>query len=215
MPQSIYHCHLFPLVHSLSLHCFSSSISQSISHFHLFFIHTYFPYTVVLPICHNQSIISTSHIYFPDTFSFLHATIILSFSPLFPCPLTFLTLFLFLFHSNFVPPSYYISTPPPTQETRDTINRHVVEFGEQLKRENEAALIIDGKTLIYALTPDLRKDFLDLCVSCKSVICCRVSPSQKAEVGWGVEVCLDVCVIRGVGGSVREGIVKSRKSFVF
>ncbi|XP_042234185.1 probable phospholipid-transporting ATPase IA isoform X3 [Homarus americanus] len=67
-------------------------------------------------------------------------------------------------------------------ETRDAINRHVVEFGEQLKRENEAALIIDGKTLIYALTPDLRKDFLDLCISCKSVICCRVSPSQKAEV---------------------------------
>ncbi|XP_066951686.1 probable phospholipid-transporting ATPase IA isoform X4 [Macrobrachium rosenbergii] len=67
-------------------------------------------------------------------------------------------------------------------ETREAINRHVVEFGEQLKRENEAALIIDGKTLIYALTPDLRKDFLDLCISCKSVICCRVSPSQKAEV---------------------------------
>ncbi|XP_047480073.1 probable phospholipid-transporting ATPase IA isoform X2 [Penaeus chinensis] len=67
-------------------------------------------------------------------------------------------------------------------ETRESINRHVVEFGDQLKRENEAALIIDGKTLIYALTPDLRKDFLDLCISCKSVICCRVSPSQKAEV---------------------------------
>ncbi|KAK7013612.1 Phospholipid-transporting ATPase IA [Halocaridina rubra] len=66
-------------------------------------------------------------------------------------------------------------------ETRDAITRHVVEFGDQLKRENDAALIIDGKTLIYALTPDLRKDFLDLCISCKSVICCRVSPSQKAE----------------------------------
>ncbi|XP_069948303.1 probable phospholipid-transporting ATPase IA isoform X8 [Cherax quadricarinatus] len=67
-------------------------------------------------------------------------------------------------------------------ETREAVNRHVVEFGEHLKRENEAALIIDGKTLMYALTPDLRKDFLDLCISCKSVICCRVSPSQKAEV---------------------------------
>ena len=78
----------------------------------------------------------------------------------------------------------------PLQETRDTINRHVVEFGEQLNRENEAALIIDGKTLLYALTPDLRKDFLDLCVSCKSVICCRVSPSQKAEVSVFVFVFL-------------------------
>ena len=68
------------------------------------------------------------------------------------------------------------------QQTREEINRHVIEFGDQLKRENDAALIIDGKTLIYTLTPDLRKDFLDLCISCKSVICCRVSPSQKAEV---------------------------------
>ncbi|XP_076039881.1 ATPase phospholipid transporting 8A1 isoform X2 [Oratosquilla oratoria] len=67
-------------------------------------------------------------------------------------------------------------------DTRDAINRHIAEFGEQLKKENEAALIVDGKTLIYALTTDLRKDFLDLCISCKSVICCRVSPSQKAEV---------------------------------
>lgn len=58
----------------------------------------------------------------------------------------------------------------------------MADFGEQLKKENDAALIVDGKTLLYALTPDLRKDFLDLCVSCKSVICCRVSPSQKAEV---------------------------------
>lgn len=68
------------------------------------------------------------------------------------------------------------------QETRENITRHIVGFGDQLKKENDAALIIDGKTLIYALTPDLRKDFLDLCISCKSVICCRVSPSQKAEV---------------------------------
>ena len=42
--------------------------------------------------------------------------------------------------------------------------------------------MIDGKTLKYALSCDLRTDFLGLCVSCKSVICCRVSPMQKAEV---------------------------------
>lgn len=44
------------------------------------------------------------------------------------------------------------------------------------------ALVIDGATLKYALSCDLRREFLDLCISCKVVICCRVSPIQKAEV---------------------------------
>lgn len=44
------------------------------------------------------------------------------------------------------------------------------------------ALIIDGKTLAYALEDDVKKQFLNLAVDCASVICCRVSPKQKALV---------------------------------
>ncbi|KAK7206902.1 phospholipid-transporting ATPase 1 [Myxozyma melibiosi] len=44
------------------------------------------------------------------------------------------------------------------------------------------ALIIDGHSLAFALEKDLEKDFLDLAVMCKAVICCRVSPLQKALV---------------------------------
>lgn len=44
------------------------------------------------------------------------------------------------------------------------------------------ALVIDGKSLTYALEKDLEKLFLDLAVMCKAVICCRVSPLQKALV---------------------------------
>ncbi|KAG7162172.1 Phospholipid-transporting ATPase IA-like [Homarus americanus] len=94
-------------------------------------------------------------------------------------------------------------------ETRDAINRHVVEFGEQLKRENEAALIIDGKTLIYALTPDLRKDFLDLCISCKSVVelLTRETGSVTLAIGDGAN---DVAMIQkanvGVGIAGLEGL---------
>jgi phospholipid-transporting ATPase len=44
------------------------------------------------------------------------------------------------------------------------------------------ALVIDGKSLTYALERDLEKEFLDLAVKCKAVICCRVSPLQKALV---------------------------------
>lgn len=44
------------------------------------------------------------------------------------------------------------------------------------------ALVIDGKCLMYALDPALRKTLLDLSLNCNSVVCCRVSPLQKAQV---------------------------------
>lgn len=66
--------------------------------------------------------------------------------------------------------------------TRETLRRHVQDFGEHLRKENDVALIIDGQTLKYALLCDCRQDFLDIAVSCKSVICCRVSPIQKSEM---------------------------------
>ncbi|XP_068627807.1 probable phospholipid-transporting ATPase IA isoform X1 [Battus philenor] len=66
--------------------------------------------------------------------------------------------------------------------TRESLSRHSADFGENLGKENDVALVIDGKTLKYAMGCDLKKDFLDLCISCKVVVCCRVSPIQKAEV---------------------------------
>uniref|UniRef100_A0A0E0EXR4 Phospholipid-transporting ATPase n=1 Tax=Oryza meridionalis TaxID=40149 RepID=A0A0E0EXR4_9ORYZ len=44
------------------------------------------------------------------------------------------------------------------------------------------ALIIDGRCLMYALDPTLRVDLLGLSLICHSVVCCRVSPLQKAQV---------------------------------
>ncbi|KAJ0039032.1 hypothetical protein Pint_23376 [Pistacia integerrima] len=44
------------------------------------------------------------------------------------------------------------------------------------------ALIIDGKSLTYALEDDMKNMFLDLAIGCASVICCRSSPRQKALV---------------------------------
>lgn len=59
------------------------------------------------------------------------------------------------------------------QATRDTLTAHCSSLGESLKKENELALIIDGQTLKYALSFELRQAFLDLALSCKAVICCR------------------------------------------
>ncbi|XP_030449273.1 phospholipid-transporting ATPase 3 [Syzygium oleosum] len=44
------------------------------------------------------------------------------------------------------------------------------------------ALVIDGKCLMYALDPNLRTMLLNLSLNCTSVVCCRVSPLQKAQV---------------------------------
>ena len=42
------------------------------------------------------------------------------------------------------------------------------------------AVVIDGDSLRYALQPSLKPLFLALGTQCSAVICCRVSPSQKA-----------------------------------
>lgn len=42
------------------------------------------------------------------------------------------------------------------------------------------AVVIDGDTLRHALTPDLKPLFLNLGTQCETVVCCRVSPAQKA-----------------------------------
>uniref|UniRef100_A0A8C2P0G6 Phospholipid-transporting ATPase n=1 Tax=Capra hircus TaxID=9925 RepID=A0A8C2P0G6_CAPHI len=57
--------------------------------------------------------------------------------------------------------------------TRETLSRHCTTLGDALRKENDFALIIDGKTLKYALTFGVRQYFLDLALSCKAVICCR------------------------------------------
>uniref|UniRef100_A0A6I8N5H0 Phospholipid-transporting ATPase n=1 Tax=Ornithorhynchus anatinus TaxID=9258 RepID=A0A6I8N5H0_ORNAN len=44
------------------------------------------------------------------------------------------------------------------------------------------ALIISGNSLAYALGPDLQQEFLEVACVCKTVVCCRVTPLQKAQV---------------------------------
>ncbi|KAK2986132.1 hypothetical protein RJ640_024681 [Escallonia rubra] len=51
------------------------------------------------------------------------------------------------------------------------------------KENSEAlALIIDGKSLTYALEDSVKDIFIELAIGCASVICCRSSPKQKALV---------------------------------
>ncbi|KAI3737716.1 hypothetical protein L2E82_27727 [Cichorium intybus] len=69
---------------------------------------------------------------------------------------------------------------------KDNITTQITKASQMIKLERDPhaafALIIDGKTLTYALEDDLKHQFLNLAVDCASVICCRVSPRQKALV---------------------------------
>jgi len=71
------------------------------------------------------------------------------------------------------------------EATRDNIQKKLDAIRAQEHGTVEMgtlALVIDGKSLTYALERDLEKMFLDLAIMCKAVICCRVSPLQKAMV---------------------------------
>ena len=66
------------------------------------------------------------------------------------------------------------------------------------KEETSNAVIIDGKALGFVLSDEkLNKMFLTLSLQCDSVICCRVSPKQKALVTElvrkdGNQICLSI-----------------------
>ena len=116
--------------------------------------------------------------------------------------------------------------------TRDAIAKKLDQIRGQKDQADQdvLALVIDGKSLTFALEKDLEKLFLDLAVMCKAVICCRVSPLQKAlvvklvkrhlkaillAIGDGAN---DVSMIQaahvGVGISGMEGLQAARSADV-
>lgn len=44
------------------------------------------------------------------------------------------------------------------------------------------AIVINGHSLVHCLHPKLERLFLEVVTQCRSVICCRVTPLQKALV---------------------------------
>ncbi|KAI3361043.1 hypothetical protein L3Q82_013240, partial [Scortum barcoo] len=59
--------------------------------------------------------------------------------------------------------------PPPPSNLMDNIS-------------GEFALVINGHSLAHALEADMETEFVSTACVCKAVICCRVTPLQKAQV---------------------------------
>lgn len=94
------------------------------------------------------------------------------------------------------------------ESTSTELDKHLDAFGitgsdEELQaaRKNHEppgpthAIVIDGDTLALVLDDSLRQKFLLLCKQCKAVLCCRVSPAQKAAVVQLVKTGLDVMTL--------------------
>ncbi|KAL1926205.1 hypothetical protein VTP01DRAFT_6070 [Rhizomucor pusillus] len=70
-------------------------------------------------------------------------------------------------------------------DTKNFLEKKLKEINDVLNRGDELeplALVIDGRALTFALEKDIEKVMFELSVMCKAVICCRVSPLQKALV---------------------------------
>ncbi|KKY38729.1 putative phospholipid-translocating p-type atpase domain-containing protein [Diaporthe ampelina] len=101
-------------------------------------------------------------------------------------------------------------TPPEEylRQVETALDQHLSTFGitgsdadlkaarhEHRAPPNTHALVIDGFTLRWVLDKELKQKFLLLCKNCKSVLCCRVSPAQKAAVVSMVKTGLDVMTL--------------------
>lgn len=86
---------------------------------------------------------------------------------------------------------------------------------EEAKEEHKPpsgnyGLVIDGDALKLALNgEDIRREFLLLCKRCKAVLCCRVSPAQKAAVVKLVKETLDVMTLAIGDGSNDVAMIQS------
>ncbi|CAL5869103.1 uncharacterized protein PFLUO_LOCUS3331 [Penicillium psychrofluorescens] len=89
---------------------------------------------------------------------------------------------------------FNIPESQPEQAEKE-LDKHLAIFGltgsdeelvaarqEHSPPEPTHAVIIDGETLKLMLSGELKQKFLLLCKQCKAVLCCRVSPAQKASV---------------------------------
>ncbi|XP_047532184.1 probable phospholipid-transporting ATPase IM isoform X3 [Vanessa atalanta] len=59
---------------------------------------------------------------------------------------------------------------------------HAPDSHEHGDDSNGFAIVVNGHSLVHCLHPKLEEKFLDVVLHCRSVICCRVTPLQKAMV---------------------------------
>ncbi|XP_063216373.1 probable phospholipid-transporting ATPase IM isoform X2 [Bacillus rossius redtenbacheri] len=75
--------------------------------------------------------------------------------------------------------------PPPAAVSIVTFSESEYQRGchaEEAEGGGGFAVVINGHSLVHALHPQMEKLFLEVSCQCRAVICCRVTPLQKAMV---------------------------------
>ncbi|CAI5969757.1 unnamed protein product [Closterium sp. NIES-64] len=87
---------------------------------------------------------------------------------------------------------------PLKEFAAELVRSQILAASESVHGAQSMRWVIDGKALVLVLADDaLRAAFLELALQCASVICCRVSPKQKAQVTAmvrreGKQICLAI-----------------------
>ncbi len=79
--------------------------------------------------------------------------------------------------------SYYQDNSKAQQPPNDHTSTTMINRNEQDDEPFEGfGLLITGPALSFALSDKLKMKFLEIGTMCRAVVCCRVTPLQKAEV---------------------------------
>lgn len=70
--------------------------------------------------------------------------------------------------------------------TKEFIQKRLTAITSQRKSGEleDLALVIDGKSLTFALEKDISKSFLELAIMCKAVVCCAYSHTISTSFGF-------------------------------
>ncbi|MBW0469719.1 hypothetical protein O181_009434 [Austropuccinia psidii MF-1] len=102
--------------------------------------------------------------------------------------------------------SLVIVNEETSELTSEFIQKKLLSIKSQNKLNDleDLALVIDGKSLGFALDKSISKQFLELAVLCKAVVCCRVSPLQKALVVKLVKKNLKGAITLAIGDGAND-----------
>lgn len=77
-----------------------------------------------------------------------------------------------------------INTNPMNKSVRFSVDNSSIndQSSEDHQPFQGFAILITGQALIHALSENIQMKFLEIATMCKSVVCCRVTPLQKAQV---------------------------------
>lgn len=75
---------------------------------------------------------------------------------------------------------YSLSEVRSSHELKETLKNIREEI--KVNKVDSFALVIDGETLGFVFELSLNESFRDIAEKCDAVLCCRMSPSQKAEI---------------------------------